>query len=87
MGERRLRRLGRMRYSRNGAILLINEKGEAYIVDDAVVDIWRLADGRTVREMTRIVASKLSYQYRGLKEQLRRLVDILVECGLLSRVK
>ena len=83
MRRRRLRKLGFMDYD-GDAMVLVNRRGEAYVVDDAVVYVWEAADGRTMSELEEIFGSRMRKRHRGAGEELRRLVRILMRCGLLK---
>ena len=80
----RLTKLGRMDYSREGAMLLVNFRDEAFIVDEAVVSLWHIVDGKTLLEASRFIDAKLGHHDREVSRRTRRLVLLLKRFGLLG---
>ncbi|MBI2936876.1 MAG: hypothetical protein HYY22_01585 [Thaumarchaeota archaeon] len=84
LDEQTLEKLGLMDRSEEGALLLVNRRDQAFVVDEATAFIWNLANGTTLAEVKRILEDKLEGGYHGFEEELLRLLEILMKCGLLE---
>ena len=49
--ERRLSKKGYVSQTPEGELLLVNENGEAYMVNEAVVAVWDLFNDKTVSDV------------------------------------
>lgn len=82
--EKRLSKKGWLSQTPEGDLLLVNEKGEAYRVNEAVAAIWQLFDDKTVNEVVEEVAFQVRRDPSELKEQIEQLASKLVEAGLIG---
>ena len=58
MGEKKLKRKGSVARTKEGGIELVNEEKQGFRVDEMVIVIWDLSDGRSEKEIVDEVASK-----------------------------
>jgi hypothetical protein len=79
-----LKKFGSMDKSEEGALLLVNQKDEVRVVDEATAFMWDLADGKTLLELKQILANELKGRYNRYEEELLRLIEILRKCNLLG---
>jgi hypothetical protein len=71
--ERRLSKKGYVSQTPEGELLLVNENGEAYMVNEAVVAVWDLFNDKTVSD----VVSEI-------RDSIEQLAGKLLEAGLIA---
>jgi flagellar motor switch protein FliG len=69
---------------REGELLLVNEKGVAYLVNESIVAVWDRFENKTVDEVISEVAEISEISPEELREPIRELVEALVKAELLS---
>jgi flagellar motor switch protein FliG len=67
-----------------GELLLVNEKGVAYLVNESIVAVWDRFENKTVDEVISEVAEISEISPEELREPIRELVEALVKAELLS---
>jgi flagellar motor switch protein FliG len=65
-------------------LLLVNEKGVAYLVNESIVAVWDRFENKTVDEVISEVAEISEISPEELREPIRELVEALVKAELLS---
>jgi flagellar motor switch protein FliG len=65
-------------------LLLVNEKGVAYLVNESIVAVWDRFGNKTVDEVISEVAEISEISPEELREPIRELVEALVKAELLS---
>ena len=78
-----LKRVGSITKTREGSLVLVNEKREGYAVDELVAFIWSKADGKTRDELVKNVASELNISEEEIKSDVNNIVDKLKDAELL----
>lgn len=64
--------------------MLVNESGDAYRVNEAVVAIWNMFENKTVTDVVEEVASQVNRDPAELKDPIEQLASKLVEAGLIG---
>jgi hypothetical protein len=82
--EKRLTKKGYMSQTGEGELLLVNEKGVAYLVNESIVAIWDRFEDKTVDEVITEVSEMSEISAEELREPIRELVDALLKAELLS---
>jgi flagellar motor switch protein FliG len=70
--------------NREGELLLVNEKGVGYLVNESIVAVWDRFENKTVDEVISEVAEISEISPEELREPIRELVEALVKAELLS---
>jgi flagellar motor switch protein FliG len=65
-------------------LLLVNEKGVAYLVNESIIAVWDRFENKTVDEVISEVAEISEISPEELREPIRELVEALVKAELLS---
>lgn len=65
-------------------MLLVNENGDAYKVNEAVVAVWNMFEDKTVSDVVGEVAEQVNRDPAELKEAIEQLAAKLVEAGLIG---
>jgi len=84
MNSQKLVKKGLATRDKEGALLLINEEYQAYRVDESVVAIWDMCEGKTVEELTVDIAASTGREASDLKKPIESLVSKLKEAKLLE---
>jgi hypothetical protein len=82
--ERRLSKKGYVSQTPEGELLLVNENGEAYMVNEAVVAVWDLFNDKTVSDVVSEIASQISRDPSEIRDSIEQLAGKLLEAGLIS---
>jgi hypothetical protein len=82
--ERRLSKKGYVSQTPEGELLLVNENGEAYIVNEAVVAVWDLFNDKTVSDVVSEIASQISRDPSEIRDSIEQLAGKLMEAGLIA---
>jgi hypothetical protein len=80
--ERRLSKKGYVSQTPEGELLLVNENGEAYMVNEAVVAVWDLFNDKTVSDVVSEIASQISRDPSEIRDSIEQLAGKLLEAGL-----
>jgi hypothetical protein len=82
--ERRLSKKGYVSQTPEGELLLVNENGEAYMVNEAVVAVWDLFNDKTVSDVVSEIASQISRDPSEIRDSIEQLARKLLEAGLIA---
>jgi 3-methyladenine DNA glycosylase AlkC len=82
--ERRLSKKGYVSRTPEGELLLVNENGEAYMVNEAVVAVWDLFNDKTVSDVVSEIASQISRDPSEIRDSIEQLAGKLLEAGLIA---
>jgi hypothetical protein len=82
--ERRLSKRGYVSQTPEGELLLVNENGEAYMVNEAVVAVWDLFNDKTVSDVVSEIASQISRDPSEIRDSIEQLAGKLLEAGLIA---
>jgi len=82
--ERRLSKKGYVSQTPEGELLLVNENGEAYMVNEAVVAVWDLFNDKTVSDVVSEIASQISRDPSEIRDSIEQLAGKLLEAGLIG---
>lgn len=86
MESGRLTKAGELAETPDGKRALVNERGEAFLVQDSTVVIWDSFDRKTAGEVAEELAVASGRPPEEFKEPIRALAQELQKVGLLSRV-
>ncbi|MFQ5819363.1 MAG: PqqD family protein [Candidatus Heimdallarchaeota archaeon] len=74
---------GKLAKTEDDKLVLVNDKNQAFVVDQAVIGIWKMLDGnKTVNEVVQEVAKGTDAKAEQLSPQITAIVDKLKEVGL-----
>jgi predicted transcriptional regulator with HTH domain len=82
--ERRLSKKGYVSQTPEGELLLVNENGGAYMVNEAVVAVWDLFNDKTVSDVVSEIASQISRDPSEIRDSIEQLAGKLLEAGLIA---
>jgi 3-methyladenine DNA glycosylase AlkC len=82
--ERRLSKKGYVSQTPESELLLVNENGEAYMVNEAVVAVWDLFNDKTVSDVVSEIASQISRDPSEIRDSIEQLAGKLLEAGLIA---
>ncbi|MCS7126843.1 MAG: PqqD family protein [Thaumarchaeota archaeon] len=83
-GERKLTRRGQLVESPEGELMLVNESGVAYLVNESVVAVWSFFEDKTVEEVVLELSQELAIEPSEIRDAIRNLADQLIEAELLG---
>lgn len=84
MAVKKLVRKGSALRDQEGNLLLVNEDNQAYVVDESVAAIWNMCEGKTVEELTNIIATSIGREPEELKSSVEDLISRLMEVKLVA---
>lgn len=67
-----------------GELLLVNENGDAYRVNEAVVAVWNLFEDRTVADVVAEIANQISREPTEIRDSIEQLAVKLMDAGLIG---
>ncbi|MCS6769794.1 MAG: PqqD family protein [Candidatus Caldarchaeum sp.] len=82
--EKRLTKKGWVSQTPEGDLLLVNENGDAYRVNEAVVAVWNLFEDRTVGDVIAEIATQISREPAEIKDSIEQLAVKLMDAGLIG---
>ncbi|HID05501.1 MAG TPA: PqqD family protein [Candidatus Caldiarchaeum subterraneum] len=82
--SKRLSKKGFVTQTPEGDLLLVNEKGDAYKVNESVVAVWNIFEDKTVNEVINEIASQINVDPNEIKPAIEQLTAQLVEAELLA---
>src|ERR671921_2003454 len=78
-------REGKFIKQEDGSLILTNDKGQGFMVNEAIVNFWDSCDGtRTINQLTDHFASKLEMPRQQVEQEVVQLVQQLLEADLLK---
>ncbi len=84
MGEKKLKRKGSVARTKEGGIALVNEEKRGFKVDEMVVVIWDLSDGRSEQEIVNEVASKSKTEKGKIASAISNIISELRRAKLVE---
>ncbi len=84
MAVEKLFKRGQIGETPQGEKLLVNDKGNAYLVSDSVIAIWSSFKGNTTEEVVQEVATVIGRDPSEVREPIEQIVSQLKEAELLS---
>jgi hypothetical protein len=69
----------------DGSLILLNDKNQGFMVNQAIVEFWSSCDGtKTVNQLTDQFASKLGMPREQVEQEVVQLIQQLLESELLK---
>lgn len=84
MEEKKLKRKGSIARTKEGEVALVNEKKQGFRVDEMVVVIWDLSDGRSEHEIVDEVASKSKVEKGKIASAIFNIISELKRAKLVE---
>jgi len=76
---------GQVNKQDDGSLILINEKQQGFMINQAIVDFWYTCDGtKTINQMTDQFSTKLGMPRQQVEQEVVQLVQQLLEAELLN---
>ena len=82
--NKKLSKRGFVTQTPEGELLLVNEKGEAYKVNESVVAVWNIFEDKTVNEVIDEIANQINVDPNEIKPAIEQLTAQLLEAELLA---
>ncbi len=78
-------KIGNSSSEQDGSLILLNDKNQGYMVNQAIVEFWNSCDGtKTVNQLTDQFASKLGMPRQQVEQEVVQLIQQLLESELLK---
>ncbi|MFQ6086129.1 MAG: PqqD family protein [Candidatus Bathyarchaeia archaeon] len=84
MSSRKLVKKGSAKRDKEGNLLLVNEEGQAYRVDETAATVWKACEGKTLEELLAEIASSTEREPDDLRGPLENLISSLKEAKLVA---
>jgi metal-sulfur cluster biosynthetic enzyme len=76
---------GQVNKQDEGSLILINEKQQGFMINQAIVDFWYTCDGtKTINQLTDQFSTKLGMPRQQVEQEVVQLVQQLLEAELLN---
>jgi metal-sulfur cluster biosynthetic enzyme len=76
---------GQLTKQDDGSLILTNEKGQGFMINEAIVDFWKTCDGsKTINGLADQFSSKLGMPRQQVEQEVVQLVQQLLEADLLK---
>ena len=76
---------GKFNEQQDGSLILTNEKGQTFMVNEAIVQFWNTCDGtKTINQLTDQFSSKLGMPREQVEQEVVQLVQQLLEAELIK---
>ncbi len=82
--DRKLTKKGWINQTPEGELLLVNENGVAYRVNESIIVVWDAFNDKTVNEVVEDIASQIDKDPEELREPIEQLAEALLEAELLA---
>jgi len=82
--DRKLTKKGWINQTPEGELLLVNESGVAYRVNESIIVVWDAFNDKTVDEVVQEIASQIDKDPEELREPIEQLAEALLEAELLA---
>jgi len=77
--------MGSLVKQEDGSLVLMNENQQGFMVNDAIVDFWKLCNGqRKITELVDLFAQKIGLQRGQVEKEVLQLIQQLQDGGLIS---
>ncbi|MGA7899813.1 MAG: PqqD family peptide modification chaperone [Nitrososphaeraceae archaeon] len=78
-------KIGNSSSEQDGSLILLNDKNQGFMVNQAIVEFWNSCDGtKTVNQLTDQFASKLGMPRQQVEQEVVQLIQQLLESELLK---
>ena len=78
-------KVGRLTKQEDGSLILLSEKEQGFMVNDAIVEFWDTCDGsKTITQLTDQFSAKLGLPRQQIEQEAVQLVQQLLEAELLK---
>jgi hypothetical protein len=84
MEEKKLKRKGSVARTEEGGIALVNEQKQGFIVEEMVVVIWDLCEGRSEHQVVDEIASRIKAEKERIKPAVIGVISKLKELKLVE---
>lgn len=85
---KKLEKKGKLAKDQEGKPVIVNEKGEAFSADDAVIAIWSRCTGEvTSEDLAKDISEKSGQGKEQIQEAVDKIVDELEKVELMGPVK
>ena len=76
---------GKFTEQQDGSLILTNDKGQTFMVNEAIVQFWNTCDGtKTINQLTDQFSSKLGMPREQVEQEVVQLVQQLLEAELIK---
>lgn len=82
--NRKLTKKGWINQTPEGELLLVNESGVAYRVNESIIVVWDTFNDKTVDEVVEEIAGQIDRDPEELREPIEQLAEALLEAELLA---
>jgi coenzyme F420-reducing hydrogenase alpha subunit len=82
--DRKLTKKGWINQTPEGELLLVNDSGVAYRVNESIIVVWDAFNDKTVDEVVQEIASQINKDPEELREPIEQLAEALLEAELLA---
>jgi len=77
--------MGSLVKQEDGSLVLMNENQQGFMVNDAIIDFWRLCNGqRKITDLVEMFAQKIGLQRGQVEKEVLQLIQQLRDGGLVS---
>ena len=77
--------MGSLVKQEDGSLVLMNENQQGFMVNDAIIDFWRLCNGqRKITDLVEMFAQKIGLQRGQVEKEVLQLIQQLQDGGLVS---
>jgi len=78
-------KVGRFAKQEDGSMMLVNDKDQGFMVNEAIVEFWNTCDGnKTINQLTDQFSAKLGMPRQQVEQEVVQLVQQLLEAELLK---
>jgi len=77
--------VGKVAKQEDGSLVLINEHEQGFMVNQAIIDFWKLCNGqRKVTDLVELFAQKLGLKREQVEKEAIQLIQQLIDGGLVA---
>jgi metal-sulfur cluster biosynthetic enzyme len=78
-------KVGRFAKQEDGSLIIINDKEQGFMVNEAIIEFWNTCDGtKTINQLTDQFSAKLGMPRQQVEQEVVQLVQQLLEAELLK---
>ncbi len=82
-----LRKKGHLSKNNEGSLVLINEDGQSFKINQSVATIWKKCDGKTQLDLSREIAEERRLDFNEVNNSMTTIVGQLITAGLVDDVE
>lgn len=84
---KKLKKKGRAGKTKAGGLVLVNEEGQTFEVDNVAVAIWHMCDGTvTSEDLAKEISRETKQEESAVREGIERIVGEMEKVGLMESV-